>query len=80
MGPTTGITTGRVRAIELDHIVVTYLSLGNCAFDDQVEIEGVANLPIGEGGDSGSVILDSNGNILALLFAGMKTAGRTGTA
>lgn len=77
VGRTTGATTGRVTAYEMDNVVVSY-GVGNLRFDKQIEIEGVGNRPFSDGGDSGSLIVDSAFRALALLFAGSETGGTNG--
>jgi hypothetical protein len=77
IGRTTGATKGRVTAFDLDNVVVGY-DLGNLRFDGQIEIEGTGALPFSDGGDSGSLIVDSGMKAVALLFAGSETGGRNG--
>jgi hypothetical protein len=77
IGRTTGFTNGRVTAFELDNVVISY-DRGNLAFDDQIEIEGAGTGPFSDGGDSGSMILDSENRGMGLLFAGGDTGGTNG--
>ena len=77
LGRTTGLTQGRVTAIEVDDIVVAY-DRGDLSFDRQIEIEGAADLPFSQGGDSGSLIVDEQFRGCALLFAGGDTGGTNG--
>jgi hypothetical protein len=77
IGRTTGPTKGRVTAFDLDNVVVSY-DLGNLRFDGQVEIEGAGRRAFSDGGDSGSLIVDSAMRAVALLFAGSDTGGRNG--
>lgn len=57
VGRTTGVTRGRITAIELDDVVVGYGDeLGDLAFDDQIEVEGLGGGPFSRGGDSGSLV------------------------
>ncbi|MEX2282029.1 MAG: hypothetical protein WEE89_06060 [Gemmatimonadota bacterium] len=77
IGRTTGFTSGRVTAFELDNVVVSY-DRGNLAFDDQIEIEGAGTGPFSDGGDSGSMIFDSDNRGIGLLFAGGDTGGTNG--
>lgn len=77
VGRTTGETTGRVTAFELDNVVVNY-DLGNLRFDNQIEIEGEGTGPFCEGGDSGSLIVNADNLGVALLFAGGDTGGTNG--
>ncbi|UFU02089.1 S1 family peptidase [Ruania suaedae] len=78
IGRTTGVTTGRISAIELDEVVVDYgPELGQLRFDNQVEVEG-DNGDFSAGGDSGSLIHTTDGVALGLLFAGSETGGPGG--
>lgn len=77
LGRTTGITKGRVTAFELDNVIVSY-DIGNLRFDGQIEIEGAGTGPFSDGGDSGSLILDSELRGVALLFAGGDQGGTNG--
>jgi hypothetical protein len=61
----------------VDDVVVDY-DLGNVRFDDQIEIEGTGSGPFSDGGDSGSLIVDSRRFALAQLFAGTDSGGRNG--
>jgi hypothetical protein len=77
VGRTTGHTTGRITAVEVDGVAVQYDSVVH-RFDDQIEIEGDAGA-FSAGGDSGSVIWRSRDRApLGLLFAGSRQGGRTG--
>ncbi|TWU02392.1 trypsin-like peptidase domain-containing protein [Stieleria varia] len=69
VGRTTGVTKGRVSAIELDRLVVGF-DMGDLEFDSQIEIEPVGSAPFSLGGDSGSLIVDSKRKAVGLLFAG----------
>jgi hypothetical protein len=77
VGRTTGATSGRISAFEIDELVVSY-GKGNLRFDNQVEIEGVDGEPFSDGGDSGSLIVDAEYRGLALLFAGSDIGGSNG--
>lgn len=77
IGRTTGITTGRITAIEVDNVVVGY-DRGNARFDGAVEIESAGPGPFSDGGDSGSLIVDENWHAVALLFAGSDAGGSNG--
>jgi hypothetical protein len=77
IGRTTGITHGKVTAIELDNVTIGYDN-GNAVFDGQIEIEGTGTLPFSRGGDSGSLIVDQDNLALGLLFAGGETGGTNG--
>lgn len=67
-GRTTGVTKGRITAVEVDGLRV---DMGGpvATFNDQIEVRGVGG-PFSAGGDSGSLILDETGYAVALLFAG----------
>jgi hypothetical protein len=77
VGRTTGETKGRVTAFELDNVVVAY-DIGNLRFDDQIEIEGSGSKSFSDGGDSGSLIFDTQRGAVALLFAGGDEGGSNG--
>jgi hypothetical protein len=77
VGRTTGHTTGRITAVEVDGVAVQYDRAVH-RFDDQIEIEGDVGA-FSAGGDSGSVIWRSRDRApLGLLFAGSTQGGRTG--
>jgi hypothetical protein len=79
IGRTSGVTQGRISAIELDDVVVGYgEELGDLRFDDQIEIEGVAGEPFSRGGDSGALVYREDGVAVGLLFAGSETGGHNG--
>ncbi|HEC13047.1 MAG TPA: hypothetical protein ENI80_07315 [Acidiferrobacteraceae bacterium] len=69
VGRTTGVTKGRVGAIELDGLRVGY-DTGTKEFNGQIEIEPDGDQPFSLGGDSGSLIMDSQRRVVGLLFAG----------
>lgn len=78
VGRTTGLTSGRVTAFEVDGITVDYDD-GPVTFDDQIEIDGDGDLPFSEGGDSGSVIwTTTDRQAFGLLFAGSTEGGNNG--
>ncbi|WP_116451052.1 hypothetical protein [Blastococcus litoris] len=78
VGRTTGHTTGRITAVEVDGVAVQYDD-AVYRFDDQIEIEGRTGA-FSAGGDSGSVIWRSRDRApVALLFAGSATGGSGGT-
>lgn len=77
IGRTTGLTHGRITAFELDDVVVAF-DAGNLNFDNQIEIEGMADRPFSDGGDSGSLVLDQEHRALGLLFAGSDIGGANG--
>ena len=77
LGRTTGLTRGRVSAIEVDDVVVDY-EMGSLTFDRQTEIEGDGDQPFSQGGDSGALVLDAGGFAVGLLFAGTDQGGSNG--
>jgi hypothetical protein len=78
IGRTTGHTSGRITAVEVDGVAVQY-DEAVYRFDDQLEIEG-GDGAFSAGGDSGSVIWRSRDRApVALLFAGSETGGTGGT-
>ena len=80
VGRTTGLTRGRITAIELDDVIVGYgEELGELRFDDQIEVESTGTGPFSRGGDSGSLVYRADGVALGLLFAGSETGGDNGT-
>ncbi len=80
IGRTTGVTRGRVTAIELDDVVVGYgPELGELSFDGQIEVEGLDGTAFSRGGDSGSLVYRvPDGAAVGLLFAGSETGGQNG--
>jgi len=77
VGRTTGVTHGRITAIEVDNLVIGY-DVGDISFDGQIEIESTGEGPFSSGGDSGSLILDADTRACALLFAGSESGGSNG--
>ena len=78
IGRTTGHTTGRVTAFELDNVIVGY-DAGPLRFDNQIEIEGTADAAFSAGGDSGSLVFTSGAHrALGLVFAGSDQGGTNG--
>ncbi len=67
-GRTTGLTEGIVRVVNFDVFNIEY-DQGMVRVDDVAVIEGTAG-PFSQPGDSGSVIVDPRGRVVALLFAG----------
>jgi hypothetical protein len=49
VGRTTGVTHGRISAIEVDKVVIEY-DLGSLSFDNQVEIESTGTGAFSAGG------------------------------
>lgn len=77
VGRTSGLTRGRVTAIEVDNVVVGF-DRGELSFDGQIEIEGADNEPFSQPGDSGSLIVDEDRRACGLLFAGGDVGGLNG--
>jgi len=73
LGRTTNVTHGYVTAFELD--VSIGFSFGRAWFRNQIEVRGAAYSAFVEGGDSGSLAVDSEGRAVGLVFAG---GARTG--
>jgi hypothetical protein len=68
-GRTSSLTTGTVNAVNVT-IVVGYNS-GNATFVNQIEVIGSRRHPsLGQPGDSGSLVVDSQRRPVGLLFAG----------
>ncbi len=75
LGRTTGLTNGRISAVALDDVGVD-METGIAVFDNQIEIESTREgKPFCLGGDSGSLIVDSDNLAAALLFAGSDEGG-----
>lgn len=75
VGRTSGVTSGLVRAVEVDGINVDYSDAGDqshiCSFDGQIEIVGDDPTPVfSRAGDSGAIVLDADNFAVGLLFAG----------
>lgn len=67
-GRTTGVTEGIIRAVQFDVFNVVY-EQGTVRMDDVMVIEGVKG-SFSRPGDSGSAIVDAQGRVVGLLFAG----------
>lgn len=79
-GMTTGHTSGRILAVNVNNYAVA-MTPGNVArFDGQIVFQARAGsaTPFSRKGDSGSLICDSKGAPVALLFAGSETGGEDG--
>ncbi len=70
-GRTTGVTEGVVRTVHFDAFNIRY-DQGVVRMDDVMVIEGVHGA-FSRPGDSGSAIVDSQGRVVSLLFAGSDT-------
>jgi len=67
-GRTTGLTEGRITAIGLDNVDVEY-PFGTVFLNQQIEIASTER-PFSKPGDSGSLIVDPEGNPIGLLAVG----------
>ncbi|MCI2237956.1 S1 family peptidase [Paenibacillus sp. TRM 82003] len=77
VGRTTGLTRGRVSAIELDDVAVEY-PVGVVSFEGQVEVTGDVGA-FSAGGDSGSLVYrPDTRQAIGLLFAGSERGGANG--
>ena len=73
-GRTTGLTKGKVVAIDLE-IYVGY-SAGSARYVNQVEISQLPEYPkMADGGDSGSALVTEEGKLCGLIFAADKATG-----
>ncbi|MBD2298602.1 hypothetical protein [Nostoc sp. FACHB-190] len=80
IGRSTNLTIGKMNAFEMDNIEVIYRDhhnhdILNMKFNNLIAIEGFTiqgyqNNPFSKTGDSGSIIIDQEGNPCALLVAG----------
>lgn len=77
VGRTSGQTKGRITAFDVDNVRIEY-DMGVLRFDNQIEIEGTANRPFSDSGDSGSLIVDDALRAIGLLFAGGDEGGSNG--
>lgn len=68
-GRTTGLTEGRITAIGLDNVDVEY-PFGTVFFNQQIEIASSGGIPFSKPGDSGSLVVDSEGHPLGLVAVG----------
>ena len=72
VGRTTGLTFGTITAVGTVVGSIDY-ALGSCWFRQQVEIVGDNGTLFSDHGDSGSAILSTTGEVVALLYAGNGT-------
>jgi hypothetical protein len=71
-GRTTGVTEGRITAVDVDRLQVDMGEEGHpkiAVFSDQFEVQGDAKA-FSDAGDSGSLIVDGGRRAIGLLFAG----------
>ncbi len=64
-------------AFEIDNLVIEY-GMGDIVFDDSIEIESTEAKPFCLGGDSGSLIVDSDNMGVGLLYGGGDVGGLNG--
>jgi len=67
-GRTSGVTSGRIRALSAYGMVSGYEGFDKALFEDQLYTD-----PIVQGGDSGSLVVDENNRAVGLAFAGSST-------
>jgi hypothetical protein len=78
VGRTTGVTSGRISAIEVDGLTVQF-PVGVITFNGQLEVSGDGTGPFSAGGDSGSVVYRPDSvEAVGLLFAGSERGGPDG--
>jgi hypothetical protein len=75
-GRTTGVREGTITQVNIDRLGVDMGDLTEriALFSDQIEVEGTTRA-FSAGGDSGSLIVDTDGFARALLFAGGEEEG-----
>lgn len=73
VGMKTGRTTGQVVDPNLPSITITRDGT-NYQFDGQIQIAGTGGVSFGREGDSGSVVVDQDGFVVGLFFAGNTAA------
>ena len=74
-GRTTGLTFGTVTDISLS-VTINYCNgLGNVTLNNQIgiDVDAAQSAQFGDGGDSGSVVVDGSRNVVGLYFAGNST-------
>ena len=76
-GRTTGTTSAQITAVEVDNVIIGY-DIGNIQFDGQIEVDASDATGFSQGGDSGSLVVNPNGEAVGLLFAGSDTGGTNG--
>jgi hypothetical protein len=80
IGRTTGLTRGRILAVNVNNLHVNYgTSIGLRRFDRQITVgSAVAGRPFLRGGDSGSLMVTNAGEPVGLLFATSTSGGPFG--
>ncbi len=74
-GRTTGYTQGVVDVVSFNNLNVDMGGGVTARFDGQIQIKGLSKVPFSRRGDSGSLIVDTSSNPVALLFAGSSSGG-----
>ncbi|MDH3338866.1 MAG: S1 family peptidase, partial [Gammaproteobacteria bacterium] len=72
-GRTTGVTQGVITSVEVDRLRVNMGTEADpmiAQFSDQIEVTGTDGQTFSTSGDSGSLIVDTTGRAVGLLFAG----------
>ncbi len=72
-GRTTGVTEGTITSVDVDRLRVNMGTDDDpkiASFSDQIEVIGTNGSLFSTNGDSGSLIVDTTGRAVALLFAG----------
>ncbi len=75
IGRTTGYTQGRVLAVNVNNLTINMGAGRFARFDGQISFESHNKNKFSDGGDSGSVIVNTHFEPIALLFAGSKLGG-----
>jgi len=73
VGRTTGLKIGKVSAINLRGVKVSYHHGTVCSFDNQIEVVMEDGSGFSAGGDSGSFVVSGDNQPVGLLFAGSDT-------
>jgi hypothetical protein len=69
-GRTTQYTQGRVFDVSYDTSPMTTIRGRRIQFEDQILIQPIGGVPVSDHGDSGSLVLDMERQVVGLLFAG----------
>ena len=80
VGRTTGLTRGRVQAVNVNHVYVAMSAQGSqqtARFDGQIAIEGLEGT-FSKPGDSGALVMSETFNPVGLCFAGSQKGGQNG--
>lgn len=70
VGRTSGVTRGRVSAVELDDLAVTFAHRGVAVFDGCFEVETTGGGVFSRPGDSGALVVDEERRAAGVVFAG----------